>query len=256
MTINSVAIIASLLAGLSPGLGALVIFCHKHHTKAMLDIGMGFSAGIMLAASFVALILPGVDVGVKVYGHALAIVPVILGLAIGYLLILYSHDRLPHNHWIKSNDVAIKSQLQRVFLISFAICLHNVPEGLSVGIGFGANQGNLGITLAIAIILQNIPEGFIVAIGFLSIGASRMRALQMAILTGMVEPLAATVGFISTQITQHALPLALGFAAGAMLFVICQEILPELFRQGHERKASTGVVAGIITMLALWHFLN
>ena len=142
-------------------------------------------------------------------------------------------------------------RLSRVMLIVLAITLHNLPEGLAVGIGFGGTDLAHAYEIALAIALQNIPEGLVVAFGLLSEGSSRSRAVGMAFLSGAVEPLAAGVGFLATQVVVWSLPFALGFAAGAMLFVVCQEMLPELFRHGSEKAATRGLVFGIVIMLIL-----
>ena len=148
-----------------------------------------------------------------------------------------------------------KTKMSRTGLIVFAIMLHNFPEGLSVGVGFGGGNDNTGMTLAVAIALQNIPEGLVVALGLLSEGSTKHKAFLMALLSGLVEPVAALIGLISARVTHYSLPLALGFAGGTMLFVICQEMLPELFRKGHEKFATFGVILGVMCMLSLNYYL-
>lgn len=251
MNINWTAILASLIAGLATAVGALPIYFKRSYTKSSLDVGMGFSAGIMLVASFISLIIPSMEMAEKLYHTKVAFIPVMLGLFAGYFFIIFIHEVMPHEHIFKDKDMGHKTQLSRVSLIILAITLHNLPEGLSVGVGFGANEFDGAMSLAVGIALQNMPEGLVVAIGLLSEGASRNKAFFMALLSGMVEPVAAIFGFISTQFTQMALPFCLSFAGGTMLFVICQEIFPELFGKGHEKKATFGVVFGIATMLLL-----
>ena len=255
MEINWLAVGAALIAGLSTGIGALPIFFKKELSKKSLDLGMGFSAGIMLVASFIALILPGLEEGEKLFGRQLAPLFVLSGLIIGYLFIVAVHQVLPHEHLIKNEEHAKSKRLTRVGMIILAITLHNFPEGLSVGVGFGSNVAS-GYSLALAIAIQNMPEGLVVAIGLLSEGATKRKAFLLALLSGMVEPVAALIGFISTQFTALALPIALGFAGGAMLFVTCQEIFPELFREGHEKRATVGVISGIVLMLLLDFYLG
>lgn len=255
-SINTIAFIGSLVAGLSTGLGALPIYFKKDFTKATLDLGMGFSAGVMLVASFIALILPGIAEGKNVYGEQYALFVVLIGIFAGYLSIIFIHELLPHEHLFKNKDMHHKKKLSRMSLIVLAISLHNLPEGLTVGVGFGGSSLSSGVALATAISIQNMPEGLIVALGLLSEGASKNRAFVMALLSGLIEPIAALIGFISTQVTSYALPISLGFAGGMMLFVICQEIFPELFRQGHERKATMGVIIGIATMLSIDYYIG
>ena len=252
MDVNSTALLAALIAGLSTGVGALPIYLKKNFTEKSMDLGMGFSAGVMLVASFIALILPGLEKGQTVFSSSpVSLLAVLTSLVVGYLFIIVLHDILPHEHLKKDKDMTHKKKISRVTLIIFAICLHNFPEGLAVGVGFGSGEEASGIALALAISIQNMPEGLVVAFGLLSEGASKNRAFLMALLSGLVEPVAAFLGFISTQLTAYALPVSMGFAGGAMLFVICQEMLPELFRDGNEKNASAGVIIGIVVMLLI-----
>lgn len=250
------AFLGSLLAGLATALGALPIFFKKQYSKAFLNFSMGVSAGIMLVASFVSLLLPGIQEAEKLFSSHLALMVVMVGLALGYLSIIFIHERLPHDHLFKDMDVESGRRLSRVFLIVLAITLHNFPEGLAVGVGFGSQDTSNAVTLALAIALQNIPEGLIVAFGLAGEGVKRHKAFFIALLSGLVEPLAAALGFGSTQLASMSLPLAFGFAAGAMLFVVCQEIFPELFREGREKTATFGVIIGIIGMISLDHLIN
>lgn len=250
------AFLGSLLAGLSTALGAIPIFFKKEYSKDFLNFSMGVSAGIMLVASFLSLLLPGIAEGERIYDTHIALVIVLFGLVLGYLAIIGIHDSLPHDHLFKSADMEKGRRLSRVFLIALAITLHNFPEGLAVGVGFGSGDSSNAVTLALAIAIQNIPEGLIVAFGLAGEGVSRLRAFVVALLSGLVEPVAAILGFISTQLATLSLPISLGFAAGAMLFVVCQEIFPELFREGREKTATFGVIIGIIGMVSLDHLLN
>ena len=251
MELNFVPILASLGSGLATGLGALPIFMKKDFSKESLDVGMGFSAGIMLVAAFLSLIVPGLDHARALYGSVYGILPVLLGVFSGYLSIILLHDFLPHEHLIKKKDMGHKQNLSRITLIILAIALHNIPEGLTVGVGLGVGSSASGLLLAAAIGLQNMPEGLVVALGLLTAGASKKRAFTIALLSGAIEPIAAGVGYLATQVAASTLPFAMGFAGGAMLFVICQEIFPEIFRQGSERKTTFGVISGISLMLAL-----
>ncbi|EPZ49306.1 metal cation transporter, ZIP domain protein [Bacteriovorax sp. BAL6_X] len=258
MSANYMAISGVLIAGFATGLGALPIYLKRHYSKEMLDIAMGFSAGIMLVASFVSLIIPGMQEARNLYSATLAMPLFLLSLFLGYVFIIFIHDFIPHKHLNKKSDMELgghEKKLSRVMLITMAIALHNIPEGLAVGVGFGGGNHTGGMALAIAIALQNIPEGLVVAFGILNEGATRNRAFFMALLSGLVEPIAAGFGYLATSVSSQSLPLALGFAAGTMLFVICQEMLPELFRQGHERNATLGVIIGVMTMLAIDFYL-
>ncbi len=254
MSSEMIALYGTLLAGVATGLGAVPIYLKKEFSKKSLDIGLGFSAGIMLVASFVSLIIPAVDKAQKILNPHLALFVVLLSLLVGYLFIIFIHDYLPHEHVYKNKDMRHDKNLSRMTLIVLAISLHNFPEGLAVGVGFGAGSSSEGLVLAMAIALQNMPEGLVVAIGLLGEGASKNRAFMMAFLSGLVEPIAAALGYFTTDISRYSLPVALGFAGGTMLFVICQEMLPELFRQGHEKNATLGVITGVILMLAINYY--
>ena len=146
-------------------------------------------------------------------------------------------------------------KLSKVTLIILAICLHNFPEGLAVGVGFGSGDSAHGLTLAIAIALQNLPEGLVVAVGLLSQGSSKNKAALVALMSGLIEPVAAAFGYVFSTGSTFGLPISLSFAGGTMLFVICQEMFPELFREGHEKTATVGVIMGIIIMLSLDFYL-
>lgn len=251
MNVSQTAIIGTLVAGLATGAGALPIYFKKEYSRQSLDVGLGFSAGVMLVASFLSLILPGIELAKEIYSPNYAFPLLVAGVVFGYLFIIMIHELLPHEHLHKARDMERGKKIGRMTLIVLAMSLHNFPEGLAVGVGFGAGDDAKGLTLAIAIAVQNLPEGLVVAFGLLSEGASKHKAFLMALLSGLVEPVAAVLGFLSTSMTQLSLPIALGFAGGTMLFVICQEILPELFRQGHEKSATFGVIVGVIAMLAL-----
>jgi len=244
-----------LFAGLSTGIGAVPVLFKKEFSKSSLDLGLGFSAGVMLVASFISLILPGLESGKVLYGTVQSPFFVLASLFVGYLFIVGVHRVIPHEHLVKKEE-GKRSNYSRSALIVLAIALHNIPEGLTVGVGFGGDSYSGGIALALAISIQNMPEGLVVAFGMINEGASRKRAFLMALLSGLIEPVAAFVGILFATVTSFSLPLALGFAGGAMLFVTCQEIFPEIFKEGHEKKATLGVVSGIICMLMIDYFLK
>lgn len=248
---NTTAMLATIFAGLATGLGALPIYFKKDFSKKTLDIGLGFSAGVMLVAAFLSLIIPGITEAKTTYSTTSALPIVLLGIFLGYLFIIFIHEVLPHEHLNKKTDMKHRKKMSRIALIVLAITLHNFPEGLAVGVGFGGDNQSGGMALAIAIALQNMPEGLVVAFGLLSEGASKHRAFVMALLSGLIEPVAAAIGYYSSGLSHQTLPFALAFAGGTMLFVICQEMLPELFRQGHERNATLGVIIGVMTMLSI-----
>lgn len=246
---------SAVAAGMATTLGAIPIFFKRDFSPSFLQGGMGLSAGIMLTACFSSLIYPGIGMAEKLYPqHHFGFVLVLLGIALGYVGILWAHNRVPHEHLFKDPDVDVTKGLSRVSLIVLAIAIHNLPEGLAVGVGFGGTDLNNAMDLAIGIALQNIPEGLVVAFGLVSEGVSKPRAFKVSVLSGAVEPVAAIFGFFAAFFVAFLLPVLMGFAAGAMLFVVCQEMLPELFKNGHEKAATRGVLLGVILMLAVSEF--
>ena len=233
---------ASLLAGLATGAGALPVLFTKKVSDKMLDTMLGFSAGVMLAATFFSLIIPTIDQG----GVWVAVAGIILGA-----ITLHLVDRfIPHFHPALGME-GPSSRLSRVWLFALAITIHNFPEGLAVGVSFGSGDVAAGLVVALAIGLQNMPEGLAVALPLLREGYSRRRSLWYGALTGLVEPVGGLLGVALVSIFNSILPWALAFAAGAMLFVVSDEIIPESHRKGFERQATFGLVAGFIVMMLL-----
>jgi ZIP family zinc transporter len=234
--------VASLLAGLATGAGALPVLLTKKVSDKLLDIMLGFSAGVMLAATFFSLIIPTIDLG----GVWVAAAGIIIGA-----IALHLVDRfIPHFHPALGME-GPSSRLSRVWLFALAITIHNFPEGLAVGVSFGSGDVAAGLVVALAIGLQNMPEGLAVALPLLREGYSRRRSLWYGTLTGLVEPVGGLLGVALVSIFNSILPWALAFAAGAMLFVVSDEIIPESHRKGFERQATFGLVAGFIVMMLL-----
>jgi len=232
--------VASLLAGLATGAGALLVLFTRKVSDRLLDIMLGFSAGIMLAATFFSLLIPAIDLG----GVWIAVFGIILGA-----VALHLADRfIPHVHPALGAE-GPSSRLSRVWLFALAITIHNFPEGLAVGVSFGSGDVKAGLVVSMAIGLQNMPEGLAVALPLLREGYSRRRSLWYGTLTGLVEPVGGLLGVALVSIFHPILPWALAFAAGAMLFVISDEIIPESHRKGFERQATFGLVAGFIVMM-------
>jgi zinc transporter, ZIP family len=222
-----------------------------------LDGALGFAAGVMLAASFTSLILPGIEIG--------GILPVMVGIVVGALVLDRADAWVPHVHVLitgrvradEARDAHDKSGLHptriaSVILFIVAITLHNMPEGLAVGVGFGS--GNLGkaLSLMLAIGIQNVPEGLAVSVAALNAGlGSFYYASITGIRAGLVEIPLALFGAWAVQLAEPLLPYAMGFAAGAMIYVISDEIIPETHTKGHERIATIGTILGVIVMLYL-----
>ena len=233
---------ASLIAGLATGAGALPVLFTKRISDRLLDVMLGFSAGVMLAATSFSLIVPALDLS----GPLVAVFGIILGA-----LVLHLIDRfVPHFHPALGAE-GPPSKLSRVWLFVLAITIHNFPEGLAVGVSFGSANVAAGLAIATAIGLQNMPEGLAVALPLVREGYTRRKALLYGTLTGLVEPLGGLLGVALVSIFQPILPWGLAFAAGAMLFVVSDEMIPESHRKGFEREATFGVIAGFVVMMLL-----
>ena len=233
---------ASLAAGLATGAGAIPILFFSRISDRLLDAMLGFAAGVMLAASSFSLIVPAIYLG--------GIWVAVAGLALGALT-LHLIDRFtPHWHFISGPEGA-SSRLARLWLFIIAITIHNFPEGMAVGVSFGGGEVARGLIIATAIGLQNMPEGLAVAFPLLREGYSRGKALWYATLTGLVEPVGGLLGVVMVSLSRPILPWGLAFAAGAMIFVVSDEMIPESHRKGFEREATFGLIIGFIVMMML-----
>ncbi len=241
-------LIASFVAGSATFLGAIPIIFFKRISQKLQDVMMGFGAGVMLAATSFSLIVPAIEAG---GGGVLSALIVVSGMMLGGVFLYLSDKYSPHEHFIKGPEGANKKNLKRVWLFIIAITLHNFPEGLAVGVGFGGGNISNGLTLAIGIGLQNIPEGLVVAMALISEKYSLGKSLWISFLTGMVEPVGGLIGVGIVSISKPFLPWGLAFAAGAMLFVISDEIIPESHRKGFETEATFGVMIGFVIMMFL-----
>ena len=249
MTIFIYGFIASLLAGLGTGIGALPVLFFKDVSRNLLNIMLGAAAGVMLAATAFSLIVPGIESGNLLWpGYGVFVV--MAGILVGAISLDLVDKWLPHEHFFKGPE-GPASDIKRIWLFVFAIAIHNFPEGLAVGVGFGTGDIAAGTTLAIGIGLQNMPEGLAVALPLIGLGYSRWKALGIATLTGLVEPVGGLLGAGAVTVFQPILPFALAYAAGAMLFVISDEIIPETHSRGKSRQATYGVMIGFVIMMAL-----
>lgn len=246
-------LLASLAAGLFTAVGALPVMVLSRIRRRVEDALMGFGAGVMLAATAFSLVLPGVDAATVYTGHTLSAALLVgAGIGLGGLFLLACHRYVPHEHFIIGpQSGADPERMRRIWLFVFAIALHNLPEGLAVGVGFGTGDLAAGVALTIGIGLQNMPEGLVVAVAMLALGYSRWTALGVALLTGLVQPVGGLFGAAVVTLAAPLLPFGLAFAAGAMLFVISHEIIPESHRKGHEAQATVGVLVGFVVLLAI-----
>lgn len=222
---------------------SLILFFGKEVSPKTLDISLGFAAGLMLTASFTSLILPGISYG--------GLWPVVAGIILGALFFDYIDHHLPHTHAGGRTEGKSK-RISSLWLFIIAITIHNMPEGLSVGVSAGAGDIKQALVLMLAIGIQNIPEGFSVAFSFFAHKmGNRAQSVWMGIKSGLVEVPLALLGAMIVSAVSGILPYAMGFGAGAMLYVVNDEIIPETHKMGHERLATFGILAGIIVMLVL-----
>ncbi|MGP1356050.1 ZIP family metal transporter [Roseicyclus sp.] len=243
--------LGSLAAGSMTAAGALPVLFGRQPGRAFRDLSLGFAAGVMLAASFFSLILPALDAAGEDFAGAIPPAIVCTAILLGMGAVHLMNEALPHEHFRSGREGPEAAALRRIWLFVIAIAIHNFPEGLAVGVGFGAEGFEGGLPLAIGIGLQNAPEGLAVAVALLGEGYSRLRAFAWAGATGMVEPLGGLLGAGVVWVSEPLLPWGLAFAAGAMLYVISHEIIPETHRAGHQKLATTGLAVGLVVMLFL-----
>jgi zinc transporter, ZIP family len=246
--------LASILAGLATGVGALPALFFKEISNRLFSSMLGMAAGVMLAATAFSLVIPGIEFGDNLWpGKGLWIT--CAGMLLGALFLHYADEKLPHLHFDSSPDTSLDT-LQKVSLFIVAITIHNFPEGMSVGVSFGTGDIKNGIVLAIAIGLQNLPEGLAVALPLVGLGYNKWKAVGLATLTGLVEPVGGLLGITMVSIFEPILPVAMGFAGGAMLFVISEEIIPETHANGRSRIATFSLMGGFIIMTVLERLLS
>jgi len=245
---------ASILAGLATGVGAFPVLFFNKISNDLLNAMLGLAAGVMLAATAFALIVPGIEFGNNIWpGNGLWVVAI--GMLMGAIFLHFSDKKLPHLHFSDVADANLES-IQKISLFIIAITIHNFPEGMSVGVSFGTGNINNGIVLATAIGIQNIPEGLAVALPLVGLGVNKWKAIGIATLTGLVEPVGGLLGITMVTVFAPILPIAMGFAAGAMLFVISEEIIPETHASGRSRIATFALMIGFIIMMALEELLG
>jgi ZIP family zinc transporter len=244
-----VGFLASILAGLATGIGALPALWLKNISDNLFNSLLGGAAGVMLAATAFSLLVPGLEYGNAMWaGKGIYIVSI--GMMIGALFLHYADKQLPHIHFDSLSDTQLNS-LKKIWLFIIAITIHNFPEGMSVGVSFGTGDLKNGLILSSAIALQNIPEGLAVALPLVGLGVNKWKAVGIATLTGLVEPVGGLLGVTMVTVFEQLLPITMGFAAGAMLFVISEEIIPETHSKGRSRCATFSLMGGFIVMMLL-----
>lgn len=239
-------------------LGASLVFLFKGMNRALFDGMLGFTGGVMVAASFWSLLAPGIEMSP---GEGFVkVIPAVVGFGMGALFLFGLDKVLPHLHvnFKESEKEGVKTPLHKTTLLVLAITLHNIPEGLAIGVLFGGvaagfDGATIGgaVALAIGIGLQNFPEGFAVSMPIRRQGASKFKSFMYGQSSAMVEPIAAVIGAWAVMTFQPILPYALAFAAGAMIFVVVEEVIPETQRDKYTDVATLGFIAGFIIMMTL-----
>src|SRR5690606_13679280 len=213
---------------------------------------LAVAAGMMLGATFFSLLEPALALVEERGGSSAdAVATVSLGVLFGALTLWAAHAAIPHEHFSKGREGSRALHLGRNTLFVLAIVLHNVPEGLSVGVAYGVEASATGHAVMLSILAQNLPEGLAVAAALIADGTARARAFVLALATGLVEPLGGLVGALAISASEALLPWGLAFAAGAMLFVVSGEVIPETHVEGRERSATFATIVGFIAMMAL-----
>ncbi|MBR5539423.1 MAG: ZIP family metal transporter [Clostridia bacterium] len=226
--------------------GALIGFIFKNISHKFSDIVLSFAAGVMLSAAVLGLVIPSVEYGGK-YGIAVTVV----GIFAGALCLNFIDKLVPHLHRIVGDDIEEHNNagLSKVLLFVIAIAIHNLPEGIAAGVGFGAGNTSEALMIAGGIALQNVPEGMVIIAPMLSAGVSVKKTFIIAVITGLVEVLGTLIGYFAVSVASFILPFALAFAGGTMLYVVSDEMIPETHSHGGERGATYALLVGFCVML-------
>ncbi|MCK9594807.1 MAG: ZIP family metal transporter [Candidatus Omnitrophica bacterium] len=242
MNLILIGTLASLIAGAATLIGALAVFFMHRVSDKFLDMSLGFSAGVMLAATFFGLVAPAIKMG--------GTLKTAVGILLGALFLILMEKTVPHVHRV-AGVKGPPTHLSKTALFILAITIHNFPEGLTVGVGFANGNIPAGIVLAVGIGIQNIVEGLAVGLALLRDKTTAMTAFLIASFTCVVEPIGGLLGISVVSVSQPLVPYGMAFAAGAMLFVTSEEIIPETHSRGNAREATIGIIFGFIVMMML-----
>ncbi len=248
-------LITALGVGGASVIGALIGFCFKKISHKMSDIILSFAAGVMLAASVIGLILPSLE-----YGGKYQIIVTIAGIFCGAFCVNIIDKIVPHLHKLTGIDDEAHPEKQqninKVLLFVIAIAIHNLPEGIAAGVGFGTGDVKQALLIAGGIALQNVPEGMVIIAPMVSLGISHKRTFLIAVATGVIEVIGTLFGYFAVSISNAILPFALAFAGGTMLYVISDEMILETHAHGSERQATYSLIIGFCLMLVFDTFLG
>jgi len=227
-------------------IGALIGFIFKSLSHKFSDIVLSFAAGVMLAAAVLGLVMPSLE-----YGGKYGIVITVIGIFVGALCLNLIDKVVPHLHKLMGADTEQhnNANLSKVLLFVTAIAIHNLPEGIAAGVGFGSGNLSQAFMIAGGIALQNIPEGMVIIAPMLAAGVSPKRTFICALMTGLVEVVGTLIGYFAVSVSAVILPFALAFAGGTMLYVISDEMIPETHAHGSERGATYALLVGFCIML-------
>ena len=240
-------LITALGVGTSTVIGAVIGFIFKNLSHKFSDIVLSFASGVMLSAAILGLILPAVE-----YGGEYGVLIAIIGIFLGAICLNLMDKAVPHLHKLAGGEIENHKQnpkLNEILLFVLAIAIHNLPEGIAAGVGFGSGNTAQAFIIAGGIALQNIPEGMVIIAPMLAVGISKKRTLVYATLTGVVEVIGTLIGYFAVSISSAILPYALAFAGGTMLYVISDEMIPETHAHGSQRGATYALLFGFCLML-------
>ena len=226
--------------------GSLLGFGFKHLSHKFSDFVMAFAAGVMLAAAVLGLIVPSLE-----YGGNYGVLITVAGIFAGALFLNVIDKLVPHLHRLVGAEEGGGANLSKVLLFVTAIAIHNLPEGIAAGVGFGAGDNTRALIVAGGIALQNIPEGMVIIGPMLAAGVTPKRTFLCAFMTGLVEVAGALLGYFAVSVAEMILPFALAFAGGTMLYVISADMIPETHAHGHQKGATYTLLAGFCVMLAM-----
>ena len=243
--------VASLCASIGTTVGSLGVLFISGLSRKLEDGLLSVAAGIMLAATFFSLLLPGLEYAGMQHGELLSVGIVSSGVLFGAVTLFAIHQNVPHEHFQLGREGAEAIQLSRIWLFVIAITLHNFPEGMAVGVGFAGGELSNGLPLALGIGLQNIPEGLAVSVALLSVGYGKKQSALVGALSGLVEPIGGLLGAVAVSSAAALMPWALAFSAGAMLFIISGEIIPETHSADNKNLATFSLLGGFVIMMVL-----
>ena len=248
-----IVLLTALGVGGATVIGALTGFLFQNISHRMRDIILAFAAGIMLAAAVMGLILPSLELGGR-----FSILVTVIGILLGAVALSLLDKLVPHLHHLAGTDIEgrnASAEQNKILLFVLAIAIHNLPEGIAAGVGFGSGDMTNALLIAGGIALQNIPEGMVIIAPMLATGISKRRTFLIAAMTGLVEVVGTLIGYFAVQVAEVILPFSLAFAGGTMLYVISDEMIPETHAHGAERGATYSLLIGFCLMLVFDYLL-